>query len=86
MGKIAFARFKRAIEREPWRDPSIFVKAYDGVAWIIESYKENGTIEKTSGELGYIYGHRTLEAIVKLLPKDGNIYDSSAYVSVTKRE
>lgn len=86
MWKIAFARLKRAIKREPWRDPSIYVEADDGVAWTIVSYNENGTIGNTSGELDYIYGQRVLEAIVKSLPKTGNLYCNSAYVSVAKRE
>ena len=61
------------------------VHACDGVAWEIESYREDGSVENTSGKLDYIYGHRVLETIVSLLPDDGNLYDSSAFISVSKK-
>lgn len=47
------------------------------------SFKE---ICKAVRELNdYIYGHRVLETIVSLLPDDGNLYDSSAFISVSKK-
>ena len=81
-----FAKLQEALKREPWRDPAIDVFACDGVAWEIESYKEEGSVEKTSGKLDYIYGHSVLETIVDLLPADGALYDSSAFISVGKKE
>ena len=47
--------------------------------------REDGSVENTSGKLDYIYGHRVLETIVSLLPDDGNLYDSSAFISVSKK-
>ena len=84
MGEDAFSKLKEALLDEPWRDPTINVHACDGVAWEIISYKENGNIDKTSGKLDYIYGHRVLETIVNLLPRDENYYGSSAFISVRK--
>ncbi|GEM_PF-2855515 len=86
MGGVDFAKLQEALNREPWRDPAIDVFACDGVAWEIESYKEDGSVEKTSGKLDYIYGHSVLETIVDLLPADGTLYDSSAFVSVENKE
>ena len=68
MDKEAFSQLCEAIKREPWRDPSIDVHACDGAAWEIVSYNEDGQVDKTSGELDYIYGHEVLETIVSLLP------------------
>ena len=62
---------------EPWRDPTPDVYVCDGVAWEIESYNEDGSIDKSSGKLGYIYGHSVLETIVNLLPSDGTQNSSS---------
>ena len=67
----AFSKLCDAIKCEPWRDPALDVSACDGVAWEIESYRKDGNIENTSGELDYIYGHRVLETIVSLLPGEG---------------
>ena len=63
-----FSRLCAAIKCEPWRDSVVDATACDGVAWEIQSYREDGSIENTSGKLGYIYGHRVLETIVGLLP------------------
>ncbi len=87
-GKItyeAFSKLQEAIKCEPWRDPSLDVHACDGVAWEIESYREDGGIENTSGKLDYIYGHRILETIVSLLPNDGNLFDNNAFISVSRK-
>ena len=88
-GRLAdevFSKLQEAIKRDPWRDLSLEVCACDGVAWEIESYRDDGSIEKTSGKLDYIYGHRVLETIVSLLPSDGGIYSSSAFISVGKKD
>jgi len=85
MEQDAFSKLCNAIKCEPWRDPTLDVYACDGVAWELEAYSKDASVEKTSGKLGYIYGHRVLETIVSLLPKDGNLYTSAAYVSVKKR-
>ncbi len=69
MDQEVFTSLKEAIKQEPWRDPALKVFACDGEAWEIESYKEDGSIDKTSGELDYIYGHNTLETIISLLPR-----------------
>ena len=88
-GKLAdevLSKLQEAIKCEPWRDPSLVVHACDGVAWEIESYRDEGSIEKTSGNLDYIYGHRVLETIVSLLPSDDGIYSSSAFISISKKD
>lgn len=85
MGVWAFSKLRKALKRKPWRNPSLEVCTFDGVAWKMKSYREDGSIDKTSGKLDYIYGHKNLERIVRLLPSDGNIYDSNAYISVEKK-
>ena len=86
MEEDAFTILREALMAEPWRDPTLDVHACDGVAWEIESYRADGSIEKSSGKLDYIYGHRVLETIVSLLPGDGDYYDSSAFISVRKKD
>ncbi len=81
-----FFKLRETIKQKQWRDPSLEVYAFDGVAWEIESFREDGSIENTSGKLGYIYGHRVLETIVSLLPDDGNLYDSSAFIAFSSKE
>ncbi len=78
-----FSKLREAIKCEPWRDPFLNVDACDGVAWEIESYREDGGIENTSGKPTYIYFQRVLEEIVSLLPIDGSLYDSSAFISLS---
>ena len=85
MDEKAFSKLREAIKMAPWRDPTVYADACDGVAWEIKSYRSDGSIENTSGKLDYIYGHCALETIVSLLPTDGKVYDSSAYISVKKR-
>lgn len=85
MDSVIFSKLCEAIKCEPWRDPTIDVIADDGVAWELVAFSDNGSVEKTSGKLDYIYGHRVLETIVSLLPTDGNLYSSAAYVSVKKK-
>ena len=77
MEEDAFSKLRKALMCEPWRDPTPDVYACDGVAWEIESYNEDGSIDKSSGKLGYIYGHSVLETIVNLLPSDGTQNSSS---------
>lgn len=79
-----FLKLCEAIKIAPWRDPTLDVHACDGVAWKLEAYDKDGSIDKTSGTLGYIYGNRVLETIVSLLPQDGNLYDSSAFISINR--
>ena len=86
MEKKLFSRLRKALKCNPWRDPALMVHACDGEAWMIESYRADGSVDKTSGRLDYIYGHRNLEAIVDLLPKDGNQYGSSAYYDIDRKE
>ena len=85
MREEAFAKLREAIASEPWRDPALEVFACDGVAWQIESYREDGSVDKTSGKIGYIYGHTTLETIVSLLPA-GDRYGASAFISVGRKD
>ena len=73
------------MERDPWRDPDIVCHAYDGVAWKIEQYSQDGALIRTSGKMNYIYGQAVLEAIVSLLPYAGE-FDSSAYIRVLNRQ
>ena len=73
MDEESFAKMRKAMMNKPWRDPSREVRACDGVAWEIESFKEDGSVENTSGKLGYIYGERVLETIVSMLPPDKEI-------------
>ena len=50
-GKLAddvISKLREAIKCEPWRGPSLDVHACDGVAWEIESYREDGSVENTS--------------------------------------
>ena len=82
MNEASFSKLREALMCDPWRDPSLEVVAFDGVAWKIESYRDDGAVEKSSGKLGYIYGHRILETIVSLLPSGGKKYGSSACISV----
>ncbi len=86
MDDAAFSKLREALLLDPWRDPSLIVHACDGVAWKIDSYREDGSIEKSSGKLDYIYGHRTLETIVGLLPSDEQLYDSSAFVRIDRNQ
>lgn len=79
MDEAAYIKLKEAIKREPWREPSINHDACDGEAWKITSYKEDGSIEKSSGEIGYIYGNCVLENITRLLPYYGNRYIKDAF-------
>ena len=85
IGEKRLAKLREAMSCEPWRDPTLEIHACDGVAWQIESYKDDGSVENTSGRVGYIYGHRVLETIVSLLPANGNRYGSSGFVSVSKK-
>ena len=80
------SKLRAAIKEEPWRDPDLVIEAFDGIAWEIESYCEDGSIDKTSGRCYYIYGHRVLETIVSLLPFDGVDYWSIGYIHSVRRK
>lgn len=86
MDKAVFAVLLKTIDCEPWKDPTLNVHACDGVAWEIESYRDDGSVKNSSGKLDYVYGHRVLEKIVSLLPDDDNLYDASAYISVSMKD
>ena len=78
MTQTVFDRLTKAMETEPWRNPSIGIAACDGVAWQIEQYSPDGSVKRSSGELDYIYGHQVLEAIAYSLPF-ANRFGSNAY-------
>lgn len=81
-GKIsqkAFDRLLKCLDTDPWRDSEILCCGCDGVAWQIEQYDAAGTVVRTSGEPGYIYGNHVLESIVSLLP-GVKAYDASVYI------
>lgn len=86
MADEAFSKLREAVKCGLWKDPSPDIDACDGTAWEIESCREDGGIENTSGDIGYIYGHRVLETIVRYLPDDGHLYDSSAFISMSRRK
>lgn len=86
MGQEPLSRLQVAIKRDPWRDSSINIWACDGTAWEIESYHEDGSIEKSSGKIDYIYGNEALETIVDLLPRDGNIYGNAADIHDNRKD
>ena len=66
MKKDRFAKLYNAIDQD-WK-PDTFSCACDSVAWKFEQYSPDGTIVRSSGELGYIYGKEVLELIASLLP------------------
>ena len=66
-----FAQLREALEAEPWEKSAEDTFACDGVGWEIILYHEDGSILKTSGKPGYIYGNKTLEKIVAFLPYMG---------------
>lgn len=66
-----------AMEQEPWRDSSIISDAFDGAAWKITQFSEDGSSIRTSGELDYIYGQRGLETIVSLLPHSDDFFTNT---------
>lgn len=74
MAYEAFIKLEEAIKCKPWGGPSLCADGCDGDAWEIESYREDGSVENTSGKPGYIYGQRVLETIVSLLPRDYNSF------------
>ena len=85
MKEDSFFTLKKYLEANQWRDPSIDCYACDGVAWTFEYFDSDGKTIKTSGKLGYIYGHSTLENIAAILPSIRN-YGANAFVSVTKKQ
>lgn len=70
-GKMRMSSFEKmlaAMETDPWRTPGLDIQACDGEGWKIEMYGPDGTVIRSSGELGYIYGEQVLETIASLLP------------------
>lgn len=65
----AFDALYNAITFDPWRDPEIESGGCDGVGWEIEQFDADGNVVRTTGDVGYIYGHENLERIVSCLPK-----------------
>ena len=68
MDETSLSKLQMALKCDPWRDPFVDNFDCDGDAWDISLFKEDGSINKTSGILDYIYGHRVLETIVSCLP------------------
>ncbi len=64
----SFEKMLAAMETDPWRTPGLDIQACDGEGWKIEMYGPDGTVIRSSGELGYIYGEQALETIASLLP------------------
>lgn len=54
MDKTVFATLLKTIEYNPWKAPALDGYAYDGVAWEIESYRDDGSVKNTSEKLDYI--------------------------------
>ena len=87
-GAMDTANLQKLIDlmsKELWRDPDIECHACDGVAWVIKQFDANGKVLKSSGDLDYIYGQRTLEEIARCLPSDDQIYDAPALVAVSQK-
>lgn len=80
-----FERLCSELKKEPWRDPDLLCDACDGEAWKIEQYSPDGSIIRSSGEMGYIYGNLVLESIGSLLPFDME-FGASAFIRVIKRD
>ncbi len=70
MKESELAELKEAVNAEIWRPPDEIITGFDGVAWELMSYKADGSIDKSSGPPGYIWGNVVLEAIVSLLPPE----------------
>ena len=68
MDQIDFAKLCMAIAKEPWREQGIVSEVLDGEVWRIEYFAPDGTILRSSGDIGYIDGHKVLEEIVDCLP------------------
>ena len=64
----SFEKLLAAMETDPWRSPGLNNQACDGEGWKIEMYGPDGTVIRSSGNLGYIYGEKVLETIAGLLP------------------
>ena len=81
----AFSDLETLLKTKTWRDPKIVIHACDGVAWKIEYYSSDGKIINSSGKLGYIYGEKLLEDIVKLLAELQRPYGAPAYINVKNK-
>ncbi len=63
-----FSRLRDACDCE-WIDPEVNSDACDGQGWQILMFDPDGNVLRTSGEFGYIYGQKNVEAIIRLLPR-----------------
>ena len=81
-----FEKLKTAIFRDPWLEPDIESGGCDGVAWEIEQYAPDGTVERSNKGPDYIYGHRNLEYLVSCLPRTDLSHGASGYMSVSRKE
>ena len=68
MSSASFQKLKKALDKKQWRHLKERIRAFDGEAWKIDYYSPSGEVLNTSGELGYIYGEKHLEQLVRLLP------------------
>ena len=73
MRASSFGKFMDAISCD-WDSDCFDVDGCDGVAWAIEQYDESGAIIRSSGPLGYIYGKKAIERIIRLLPRQDSAY------------
>lgn len=75
VGKIREKTFSRLTEitEKPWIDPNVVSDGCDGEAWQFQQFSEDGEIEKSTGNLGYIFGQEALEHIISLLPGQSSI-------------
>ncbi len=80
-----FSDLEKLLKTKEWRDPNLNIRAYDGVAWKIDYYSTDGNILNSSGKLGYIYGEKLLEDIVKVLSEMQKPYGAPACVKVEKQ-
>ena len=83
---IIFSDLEKLLKTKEWRDPNLNIRAYDGVAWKIDYYSSDGNILNSSGKLGYIYGEKLLEDIVKVLSEMQKPYGAPACVKVEKQQ
>lgn len=73
-GYLRKERFSRLLETiaDDWL-ANITSSGCDGVTWQFMQYTPDGTVMKSSGEMGYIYGQKVLEQIALLLPAQERI-------------
>lgn len=67
MRKELFDKLRLLADKKLWRTRDK-IDAYDGLAWDIRLYSEDGSLLNSSGKTGYIYNEEVLEKIVAALP------------------